>query len=71
MQTQAIFLHEQWLVLLTTVLENGKSVCNKNRNRFVITPMVKEHKRVKFGKGEATTSITPQQRDMLWSTSPP
>lgn len=43
MQTQAIFLHEQWLVLLTAVLENEKSVCNKNHNRFVITLMVKEH----------------------------
>lgn len=37
---QAIFLCEQWLVLLTTVLENEKSVCNKNHNWFVITLMV-------------------------------
>lgn len=70
MLNKCIFLHEQWLVLLTTVLENEKSVCNKNHNRFVVTLIVKEHKWVKFGKGEATTYIISQQRDMLWSTSP-
>lgn len=34
---QTMFLPEQWCMLLTTVLENEKSVCNRNHNRFVIT----------------------------------